>query len=84
MFGNLKKSAQSMAQKTDAAGFTVEASYGEEYVRLVRKTDRKTVTELTGEDAVSFINYAEDLATAAGIDLETAMLAEAKPYADVQ
>ena len=80
--GNLAKSVESMAEKVEAAGYAVDASYGEEYVKFVQLESGKVVAQLDNDEAVRFIEYAQELAKAAKTDFASALLAEAKPYVD--
>lgn len=84
MFGikRLKTSVKEMAAEVEAAGYSVDASYGEEYVKIIRRSDQKVMTLLEDEEAVRFIEYATKLRNDADVDIATALLAEAKSYAD--
>lgn len=81
-FDNLNQTVNEMAEKVEAAGYSVDASYGEEYVKIIRRSDQKVMTLLENEDAIRFIEDAERLATDAKTDIATTLLAEAKFYAD--
>ena len=83
IFEKFGTSVSNMANEVESKGYSVDASYGEESVKVVRRSDQQVVIELEGEDAVEFINYAEDLATASDVDIATALLAQAKSYVDV-
>lgn len=84
MFGtkSLTKSVEAMATQVEAAGYSVDASYGEATVKILRVSDWQVMSLLEEEAAVEFIEYAEKLATDAKTDLATALLAEAKSYVD--
>lgn len=84
MFGSksLAKSVTNMAAQVEAKGYSVDASYGEEYVKIIRREDQKVMSLIEGDAAVHFVEYATDLARDADIDIATALLAESKPYVD--
>jgi len=80
---SLKNSIVEMADQVTKAGYVVEASYGEATVSI-RNRAAGIEINLDEEGAVDFIENAENLASDARVDLDTAMLAEAKQYTDVQ
>jgi len=82
MFKNLfsmKAGVEEMAAAV-ATNFAVEASYGEATVVVRNKATGDAAFTLIEEAAVEFIEASENLADSTGLDLNTAMLAEAKAY----
>lgn len=84
MFGftSLKDSVTQLAQQVQQAGYSVDASYGEEYVKIIRKQDQVVTSMLDGNAATEYIDHSTSLAKAASVDITTALLAEAKAYVD--
>ncbi|MCA1800190.1 MAG: flagellar protein FlaG [Actinobacteria bacterium] len=81
---SLNQSIIDMAAQVEKSGYSVDASYGEATVKIINRETREVVVEFEEENAVDFIENAENLASDARVDIATALLAEAKQYTDVQ
>jgi len=77
---SIKASITDIANEVEQLGFDIEASYGEATVTIRNTITGEAEVTLTGEAAIDFIENAQDCASEARVDLNTAMLADARSY----